>query len=141
MIFAAPWVLLALPALPLLWWLLRVTPPAPRRIAFPALRLLRDLPVEGDIQRLLKDVEAVALLQDPQGDRDGVRARERQEPLETRHVLPARARVAQALVEVEMDARFRDLIEQLAARAPAEDVTDADIDREVQAVRNAARPA
>ncbi len=30
MIFAAPWVLLALPALPLLWWLLRVTPPAPR---------------------------------------------------------------------------------------------------------------
>ena len=29
MIFAAPWVLLALPALPLLWWLLRVTPPAP----------------------------------------------------------------------------------------------------------------
>ena len=30
MIFAAPWVLLALPLLPLLWWLLRVTPPAPR---------------------------------------------------------------------------------------------------------------
>src|SRR5580698_9658492 len=27
MIFAAPWVLLALAALPLLWWLLRVTPP------------------------------------------------------------------------------------------------------------------
>ncbi|SDB14599.1 DUF4159 domain-containing protein [Belnapia rosea] len=43
--FAAPWLLLALPALPVLWWLLRVTPPAPRRIAFPALRLLRDLPV------------------------------------------------------------------------------------------------
>ncbi|MBL6454278.1 DUF4159 domain-containing protein [Belnapia sp. T6] len=42
--FAAPWLLLALPALPVLWWLLRVTPPAPRRIAFPALRLLRDLP-------------------------------------------------------------------------------------------------
>jgi len=43
--FAAPWLLLALAALPVLWWLLRVTPPAPRRIAFPALRLLRDLPV------------------------------------------------------------------------------------------------
>ena len=43
--FAAPWLLLALPALPVLWWLLRVTPPAPRRIAFPALRLLRDLPI------------------------------------------------------------------------------------------------
>ena len=43
--FAAPWLLLALPVLPVLWWLLRVTPPAPRRLAFPALRLLRDLPV------------------------------------------------------------------------------------------------
>lgn len=42
--FAAPWLLLALPALPLLWWLLRVSPPAPRRQAFPAIRLLRDLP-------------------------------------------------------------------------------------------------
>ncbi|NOG72940.1 DUF4159 domain-containing protein [Roseicella sp. DB1501] len=43
--FAAPWLLLALPALPILWWLLRVTPPAPRRIGFPGLRLLRDLPL------------------------------------------------------------------------------------------------
>src|SRR3984885_10189959 len=43
MIFAAPWVLLALPALPLLWWLLRVTPPAPRRGPFPAIRLLMGL--------------------------------------------------------------------------------------------------
>jgi hypothetical protein len=41
--FAAPWLLLALPALPVLWWLLRVTPPSPRRVPFPALRLLRDL--------------------------------------------------------------------------------------------------
>jgi len=54
---------------------------------------------------------------------------------------PARARVARALAETEMDARFKDLLAQLAARAPAEDVTDADIDREVQAVRNAARSA
>ena len=38
--FAAPWVLLALAALPVLWWLLRVTPPAPKRIRFPAIRLL-----------------------------------------------------------------------------------------------------
>jgi hypothetical protein len=43
MIFAAPWVLLALPALPLLWWLLRVTPPAPRSESFPAIRLLMGL--------------------------------------------------------------------------------------------------
>ena len=41
--FAAPWALLALPALPLLWWLLRVTPPAPRREVFPAIRLLLGL--------------------------------------------------------------------------------------------------
>ncbi|MBV8459130.1 MAG: BatA domain-containing protein, partial [Acetobacteraceae bacterium] len=40
MIFTTPWVLLALTALPLLWWLLRVTPPAPRRESFPAIRLL-----------------------------------------------------------------------------------------------------
>ncbi len=40
MIFTASWVLLALVPLPLLWWLLRVTPPAPRREIFPAVRLL-----------------------------------------------------------------------------------------------------
>jgi len=53
---------------------------------------------------------------------------------------PSRARVAQALAEVEMEARFKDLIQELAARAPADDITDAEIDREVQAVRDAARP-
>jgi hypothetical protein len=42
--FAAPWLLLALPALPVLWWLLRVTPPAPKRQDFPPIGLLRDLP-------------------------------------------------------------------------------------------------
>ncbi len=40
LVFAAPWVLSALVVLPLIWWLLRVTPPAPKRIAFPAVRLL-----------------------------------------------------------------------------------------------------
>ena len=43
MIFAAPWVLIALVALPALWWLLRVTPPAPRVQDFPAIRLLLGL--------------------------------------------------------------------------------------------------
>ena len=43
MIFAAPWVLIALVALPVLWWLLRVTPPAPRVQDFPAIRLLLGL--------------------------------------------------------------------------------------------------
>src|SRR5690349_16225036 len=41
--FASPWLLAALAALPIIWWLLRVTPPAPRRIAFPAIRLLLGL--------------------------------------------------------------------------------------------------
>ena len=43
MIFEVPWVLLALAALPLLWWLLRVTPPSPRTEIFPAVRLLLGL--------------------------------------------------------------------------------------------------
>ena len=41
--FVSPWVLFVLPALPLLWWLIRVTPPAPRTEYFPAIRLLREL--------------------------------------------------------------------------------------------------
>ena len=43
MTFATPVLLLALAALPLLWWLLRVTPPAPRTQDFPAVRLLLGL--------------------------------------------------------------------------------------------------
>jgi len=38
--FGAPWILAALIGLPALWWLLKVTPPQPRRILFPPLRLL-----------------------------------------------------------------------------------------------------
>ncbi|MBE9603775.1 DUF4159 domain-containing protein [Acetobacteraceae bacterium H6797] len=41
--FATPWLLLALPLLPALWWLLRLTPPSPKVQTFPALRLLRNL--------------------------------------------------------------------------------------------------
>jgi hypothetical protein len=41
--FAVPWVLTALATLPLLWLLLRVIPPAPKRIRFPALALLLGL--------------------------------------------------------------------------------------------------
>ncbi len=41
--FAAPWALAFLALLPLLWWLLRVVPPAPRRLTFPAIRLLLGL--------------------------------------------------------------------------------------------------
>ena len=41
--FGSPLILAALVALPLLWWLLRVTPPLPRRTLFPPLKLLRGL--------------------------------------------------------------------------------------------------
>jgi len=41
--FAEPLMLLGLVSLPLLWWLLRVMPPRPRRIEFPPTRLLFDI--------------------------------------------------------------------------------------------------
>ncbi len=41
--FTAPWLLLGLMALPVLWWLLRVSPPSPHKIPFPALRILLGL--------------------------------------------------------------------------------------------------
>jgi hypothetical protein len=42
--FAAPMVLTALALLPALYLLLRITPPRPRQVAFPPLRLILDLP-------------------------------------------------------------------------------------------------
>src|SRR6476646_3680322 len=41
--FAEPLLLLGLLSLPVLWWVLRVMPPRPRRIEFPATRLLFDI--------------------------------------------------------------------------------------------------
>jgi hypothetical protein len=41
--FATPWVLIALAALPVLWLLLRLTPPSPKRVRFPAVSLLLGL--------------------------------------------------------------------------------------------------
>jgi len=41
--FAQPLVLLGLLSLPVLWWLLRLIPPRPRRLAFPPARLLFDI--------------------------------------------------------------------------------------------------
>lgn len=41
--FAAPLVLTALAALPAIWLLLKITPPQPRRVDFPPLRILADL--------------------------------------------------------------------------------------------------
>jgi hypothetical protein len=41
--FAEPFLLLGLLSLPVLWWLLRVMPPRPRRIEFPPTKLLSDI--------------------------------------------------------------------------------------------------
>jgi uncharacterized protein DUF4159/aerotolerance regulator-like protein len=50
--FAQPLVLLALLSLPVLWWLLRLIPPQPRRVNFPPTRLLFDIaPREETPQR------------------------------------------------------------------------------------------
>src|SRR3989338_8339901 len=38
--FASPWMLAGLLALPAIWWLLRISPPLPKRVRFPAIRLL-----------------------------------------------------------------------------------------------------
>ena len=46
--FAVPWALTALLALPILWWLLRIIPPSPQRISFPAIRLLEGLSPKED---------------------------------------------------------------------------------------------
>jgi hypothetical protein len=66
--FALPAALFALLLLPLLWWLLRAMPPAPRRVAFPPVRLLAQLAsTEESVRRtplwlLVLRVAAVAAL-------------------------------------------------------------------------------
>jgi len=46
--FTAPWILAGLIVVPAIWWLLRVTPPAPRRVVFPPVRILRSLQAEEE---------------------------------------------------------------------------------------------
>jgi hypothetical protein len=46
--FASPLVMLGLLSLPVLWWLLRLIPPRPRRIEFPPTRLLFDIKPKED---------------------------------------------------------------------------------------------
>ncbi len=41
--FVAPFALAGLLVLPVIWWLIRVTPPAPRRVVFPPIRFLLNL--------------------------------------------------------------------------------------------------
>ena len=48
---------------------------------------------------------------------------------------PTRIQVAQVLAETEMDAKLEKLIQQLAETPPFDAISDADIDAEVNAVR------
>lgn len=41
--FASPWMLLGLLGLPIIWWLVRISPPQPKRVRFPAIRLLAEI--------------------------------------------------------------------------------------------------
>ena len=73
--FANPWLLWALAALPVIWFLLRVTPPAPRRVVFPPLRLLLGLAAPQEtpartpwwllLLRLVAAALAIVALADP----------------------------------------------------------------------------
>src|SRR5215467_13587274 len=49
--FAQPLVLLGLLSLPVLWWLLRLIPPQPRRVDFPPTRLLFDITPKQETPR------------------------------------------------------------------------------------------
>lgn len=68
MIFLTPFALLGLVTLPLVWWLLKATPPKPRKQSFPPIQILRGLRQrETDIARsplwlLLVRLAAVTLL-------------------------------------------------------------------------------
>ena len=46
--FLAPLTLLGLLALPIIWWILRVTPPAPKQQTFPPLQILQDVMTEEE---------------------------------------------------------------------------------------------
>ena len=51
----------------------------------------------------------------------------------------ARSEIAKALMDVELDARMAELIKSLTSRPAADDITDADIVTEVNAVREQRR--
>ena len=76
--FGAPYVLWALAGLPVIYWLLRVTPPAPKRIVFPPLRLLFGLKASEEtpartpwwllLMRLLAAAVVIGALAEPLWD-------------------------------------------------------------------------
>ena len=57
--FGTPWILAGLTVLPLLWWLLRVTPPLARRTLFPPLGLLRGLQDEERFEEPMQRVHRI----------------------------------------------------------------------------------
>jgi hypothetical protein len=52
---------------------------------------------------------------------------------------PARVEVARVLAETEMNSQFQGLIEQLAQHSPGDDISDSDIQTEIDAVRKKAK--
>lgn len=74
--FGAPWILAGLIVLPVIWWLLRVTPPLPKRVVFPPLRLLLGLKDEEEtpsgtpwwlmVLRLIAAAAVIIALAEPQ---------------------------------------------------------------------------
>ena len=50
---------------------------------------------------------------------------------------PARRQVAQVLLETKLDVQLNNLLEELVHKSPVDDISDADIVAEVQAVRQA----
>ena len=52
---------------------------------------------------------------------------------------PTRVQIARVLVETEMDSKLANLIEQLAKTSPVKDISNAEIDAEVKAVRQSNR--
>ena len=50
---------------------------------------------------------------------------------------PSRIQVAQVLAETDMDAKLADLIKRLSGKSPVQDISIADIQAEVKAVRYA----
>ena len=55
--FAAPLALFGLLSLPLIYWLLQVTPPRPREIVFPPTKILRELKPDAQVQPNLRPYE------------------------------------------------------------------------------------
>ncbi len=66
--FTVPWALIGLLVLPVIWWLLRIKPPAPARVSFPAILLLLRLktheesPVQTPLWLLILRLALAALI-------------------------------------------------------------------------------